>query len=88
VAWVESNQEVGRHPKTKKLARLLDISRRKAGVFLPYCSPLCVISTMADGHTPGHRTDHIARTGKCGMRPPVVPAIACLQKSFITIYIL
>jgi DnaD/phage-associated family protein len=26
VAWIESNQEVGRHPKTKKLARLLDVS--------------------------------------------------------------
>lgn len=26
MAWIESNQEVGRHPKTKKLARLLDIS--------------------------------------------------------------
>jgi len=26
VAWIESNQEIGRHPKTKKLARLLDIS--------------------------------------------------------------
>jgi len=26
VAWIESNQEVGRHPKTKKLAKLLDIS--------------------------------------------------------------
>ena len=26
MAWIESNQEIGRHPKTKKLARLLDIS--------------------------------------------------------------
>lgn len=26
MAWIESNQEVGRHPKTKKLARLLGIS--------------------------------------------------------------
>ena len=26
MAWIESNQELGRHPKTKKLARLLEIS--------------------------------------------------------------
>ena len=26
MAWIESNQELGRHPKTRKLARLLDIS--------------------------------------------------------------
>lgn len=26
MAWIESNQELGRHPKTKKLARLLGIS--------------------------------------------------------------
>ena len=26
MAWIESNQEVGRHPKTKKLARILDVS--------------------------------------------------------------
>jgi len=26
MAWIESNQEIGRHPKTKKLARLLDVS--------------------------------------------------------------
>jgi len=26
MAWIESNQEIGRHPKTKKFARLLDIS--------------------------------------------------------------
>lgn len=26
VAWIESHQEIGRHPKTKKLARLLGIS--------------------------------------------------------------
>ena len=26
MAWIESNQEVGRHPKTKKLARLLEVS--------------------------------------------------------------
>ena len=27
MAWIESNQEVGRHPKTNKLARLLGVSR-------------------------------------------------------------
>ena len=26
MSWIESNQEVGRHPKTKKLARLLEVS--------------------------------------------------------------
>lgn len=26
MAWIESNQEVGRHPKTRKLASLLEVS--------------------------------------------------------------
>lgn len=36
MAWIESNQEVGRHPKTKKLARLLDISMAAAVGHLHY----------------------------------------------------
>jgi len=36
VAWIESNQEIGRHPKTKKLARLLDISAVAAVGHLHY----------------------------------------------------
>jgi hypothetical protein len=36
MAWIESNQEVGRHPKTKKLARLLDISAVTAVGHLHY----------------------------------------------------
>jgi DnaD/phage-associated family protein len=36
VAWIESNQEIGRHPKTKKFARLLDISAVAAVGHLHY----------------------------------------------------
>lgn len=36
MAWIESNQEVGRHPKTKKLARLLGVSRPTAVGHLHY----------------------------------------------------
>lgn len=36
MAWIESHQEVGRHPKTKKLARLLGISLPAAVGHLHY----------------------------------------------------
>ena len=36
MAWIESHQEVGRHPKTKKLARLLDVSLPAAVGYLHY----------------------------------------------------
>lgn len=36
MAWIESNQEVGRHPKTKKLARLLGVSLPAAVGHLHY----------------------------------------------------
>lgn len=36
MAWIESNQEIGRHPKTKKLARCLQISLPEAVGHLHY----------------------------------------------------
>lgn len=36
MAWIESNQELGRHPKTKKFARLLAISLPEAVGYLHY----------------------------------------------------
>jgi hypothetical protein len=36
MAWIESNQEIGRHPKMKKLARLLSISWPEAVGYLHY----------------------------------------------------
>lgn len=36
MAWIESNQELGRHPKMKKLARLLSISWPEAVGYLHY----------------------------------------------------
>lgn len=36
MAWIESHQEVGRHPKTKKLARLLGVSLPAAVGYLHY----------------------------------------------------
>ena len=36
MAWIESHQETGRHPKTKKLARLLGVSRPAAVGHLHY----------------------------------------------------
>lgn len=36
MAWIESHQELGRHPKTRKLARALDISRPCAVGHLHY----------------------------------------------------
>ena len=36
MAWIESHQEVGRHPKTKKLARLLSVSLPAAVGHLHY----------------------------------------------------
>lgn len=36
MAWIESNQEVGRHPKTKKLARLLAVSLPETVGYLHY----------------------------------------------------
>ncbi len=36
MAWIESNQEIGRHPKMKKLARLLSITWPEAVGYLHY----------------------------------------------------
>lgn len=36
MAWIESHQELGQHPKTKKLARLLDVQLPTAVGYLHF----------------------------------------------------
>ena len=59
MAWIESHQEVGRHPKTKKLARLLGISLPTAVGYLHYLW-WWALDFAQDGTLDRYETDDIA----------------------------
>ena len=59
MAWIESHQSLGGHPKTKRLARLLDITRRDA-VGLMHCLWWWALDYAQDGDLTAHDPADIA----------------------------
>lgn len=59
MAWIKSHQEIGRHPKTKRLARALDISIPAAVGHLHLLWHWC-LDYAQDGDLSSHDAEEIA----------------------------
>jgi hypothetical protein len=81
MAWIESHQSLGRHPKTKAAARALDISRVQLVGHLHYLW-WWALDFAEDGDLSGIDPDDIAEEamwdGDPGLARPIVEMVTIL----------